>query len=241
MKTVVVTGASGDIGKEICREFLNKNYNVVACCLNNEASAKELVSQYGGDRVLCVKADIGVCNDVKRIFEEANKAFGSIDVVVNNAAISLHGLMQDATEEELNRIVDINIKGTFLMCREAVKYMIPSHRGCIVNISSMWGETGASCEVMYSMTKSAVIGLTKALAKEVGPSGIRVNCVSPGLIDTKMNSCYTQDDLEAICEETPLMRIGTPLDVAKSVVYLSSDDASFITGQILGVNGGFVI
>ena len=241
MNTAIVTGASGDIGKEICREFLNKNYNVVACCLNNEASAKELVEEYGKDRVLVIKADISKAEDVKNIYQSTQDTFGSIDVVVNNAAISLHGLVQDATEEELQRIVDINIKGSFFMCREAVKYMIPSHRGSIVNISSMWGEVGASCEVMYSMTKSALIGLTKALAKEVGPSGIRVNCVSPGLIDTKMNSCYTQEDIEAICEETPLMRIGTPLDVAKAVIYLSSGEASFITGQVLGVNGGFVI
>ncbi len=241
MNTAIVTGASGDIGKAICKSLLKEGYNVVACFLNNEASAMELVSEYGEGRVCAVKADIGLYDDVKRIFEEATKAFGSIDVLVNNAAISLHGLVQDATEEELNKIVDINIKGTFLMCREAVKYMIQCHKGSIVNISSMWGEVGASCEVMYSMTKSATIGLTKALAKEVGPSGIRVNCISPGLIDTKMNSCYTKDDLDAICEETPLMRIGTPGDVADAVCFLSGEKASFITGQILGVNGGFVI
>ena len=241
MKTAIVTGASGDIGKEICKKFLAENFCVVACYLNNEAPVTELVAEYGADRVLPVKADVSSAEDVCAIFEKASKTFGNIDVVVNNAAVALKGLIQDTTPEELDSICNINIKGTYLMCSQAVKYMVASHSGSIVNISSMWGEVGASCEVAYSMTKSAVIGLTKALAKEVGLCGIRVNCVSPGLIDTKMNSCYDREDIDAICDETPLMRIGTPCDVSDAVWYLSSDAASFITGQVLGVNGGFVI
>ena len=241
MNTAIVTGASGDIGKEICKKFLSEGYRVVACYLNNEASAKELENAYGKDRVLAIKADISKAEDVDSIYKNAQDTFGSIDVVVNNAAVALKGLIQDTTPKELDDICNINIKGTYLMCSIGVKYMVANHRGSIVNISSMWGEVGASCEVAYSMTKSAVIGLTKALAKEVGPCGIRVNCVSPGLIDTRMNSCYTKEDLDAICDETPLMRIGTPCDVADAVWYLSSDASSFVTGQVLGVNGGFVI
>jgi len=241
MKTVIVTGASGAIGSACCRRFLSEGYNVTACYLSNEAGAKELMSYATRSEIICVKADISDPNDVKKIFDVTFEKFGSVDVVVNNAAISHHGLIQDITPEELSGVIDINIKGTFLMCSHAISHMVKKHSGSIVNISSMWGETGASCEVAYSMSKAAVIGLTKALAKEAGPSGIRVNCVSPGLIDTPMNSCYDREELMAIADETPLMRMGTPSDVADAVAYLSGEGAAFITGQILGVNGGYQI
>lgn len=241
MKTAVITGASGDIGRAICCCFLNDGYNVVACYNQNEESAKSLEEYAVKSRLICVKADLSVQSDVKGIFAAAEKEFGSVDVLVNNAAISMHGLFQDTTADELARLIDVNIKGVFYASQEAVRLMLCRHSGSIVNIASMWGEVGSSTEVAYSMTKSAVIGLTKALAKEVGPSGIRVNCVSPGLIDTKMNSCYTGEELDVICDETPLMRIGTPQDVANAVKYLAGEAASFVTGQILGVNGGYVI
>ena len=241
MKTVIVTGASGAIGSACCRRFLKEGYNVTACYLSNETGAKELASYATRSEIMCVKADISDSHDIKKIFDITIEKFGSVDIVVNNAAISVQGLIQDITPEELSGVININIRGTFLMCSNAIGHMVKSQSGSIVNISSMWGETGASCEVAYSMSKAAVIGLTKALAKEVGPSGIRVNCVSPGLIDTKMNSCYTKEELDAICEETPLMRMGTPEDIANAVYYLSSGESSFITGQIIGVNGGYVI
>lgn len=241
MKTAVITGASGDIGKAVCKSFLADEYNVVACFNQNEESAKSLEEYAVKSRLICIKANLAIQSEVKNLFSAAEREFGSVDVLVNNAAISMHGLFQNTTEDELSEIIDINIKGVFYASQEAIRLMLRHHSGSIVNISSMWGEVGASTEVAYSMTKSAVIGLTKALAKEVGPSGIRVNCVSPGLIDTKMNSCFTQEDLDAICDETPLMRIGTPDDVASAVKYLAGDSAAFITGQILGVNGGYVI
>lgn len=241
MKTAIVTGASGDIGIACSRRLLDEGYNVVACYFTNEEAINSLIACGKEENVLAVGADISNPCEAQRIIDEAQKRFGTIDVLVNCAAISIHGIIQDVTEDELNRIIDVNIKGTFNMCARVIDKMVKNHRGSIINISSMWGEVGASCEAAYSMTKSAVIGLTKALAKEVGPSGIRVNCVSPGLIDTKMNSCYTREDLDSICEETPLMRIGKPKDVAEAVLYLADDRSSFVTGQILGINGGYVI
>ena len=241
MKTTIITGASGDIGKAIAKKFLDMEWNVVACYLSNEASVLELKKYAVNSDIIFVKADISKRKEAEKIFELATESFGRIDLVVNNAGVSVHGLVQDVTEEETDKVIGINIIGTFNMCALSAEHMIKNHSGAIVNISSMWGDTGASMEVLYSMTKSAVAGLTKALAKELGPSGIRVNCVSPGLIDTKMNSCYTKEELDAICEETPLMRMGTPEDVANAVYYLSSGESSFITGQIIGVNGGYVI
>lgn len=241
MKTVIVTGASGDIGKAICRKFLDMSWNVVACWFSNEDALMEFDEYRQHSRMLFVGGDISKRCDAKRIFDLTIQKFGNVDCVVNNAGISVTGLIQDITDEMLDRIIDTNIKGTFNMCAIAAENMVRNHCGAIVNISSMWGDTGAACEVAYSMTKSAVNGLTKALAKELGPSGIRVNCVSPGLIDTKMNSCYSEEDLCAIGEETPLMRIGTCKEVADAVYFLADESSSFITGQILGVNGGYVI
>ena len=239
MKTVIITGASGDIGFSSCKAFLQNGYNVVA--VYNSNSVRPLEEYAKNSKVLYVKADVSKKQDVKNLFCTAYESFGSIDVVINNAAISLTGVFQDMTEEELNKIIDVNIKGVFYVSQTASEYMIKEKSGSIINISSMWGEVGASCEAAYSMTKSAVIGLTKALAKELGPSNIRVNCVSPGFIDTKMNAAYTKEDISAICEDTPLMRIGKPEEVADALIFLADSKASFITGQVLGVNGGYVI
>lgn len=241
MKTVIITGASGDIGKAICRKFLEMSWNVVACWFSNEDALSEFEEYRQNSRMLFVGGDVSKRCDAKRIFDLAFQKFGNVDCVVNNAGISISGLVQDITEENLNKIIDTNIKGTFNMCALGAENMVKNHSGTIVNISSMWGDVGASCEVAYSMTKSAINGLTKALAKELGPSGIRVNCVSPGLIDTKMNSCYSEEELCAIGEETPLMRIGNTKEVADAVYFLADETSSFITGQILGVNGGYVI
>lgn len=241
MKTVVITGGSGDIGLACCKAFVSKGYNVVATYFNNKDNLPDLSENCPNGNLTPVYTDVSKPEDVSSLFKSAIDTYGSIDILVNCAAVSVHGLIQDTENLVLDNIVDVNVKGVFYACREAVKYMVANHSGSIINITSMWGETGASCEVAYSMTKAAVTGLTKALAKEVGPSGIRVNCVSPGLIDTKMNDVYTKEDLDAICEETPLMRIGRTDDVSDAVMFLAEDSASFITGQVLSVNGGYVI
>ncbi len=241
MKNIFITGASGAIGGACCKAFLNAGCNVAAVYFKNQDAAKELCEYEKESKLYIIKADISSPDEVQKAFSEAVSVFGSIDTVVNCAGVALSSLVQDTGEDALSHLVDINVKGTFYVCREAASHMVPDHKGCIINISSMWGEVGASCEAAYSMTKSAVIGLTKALAKELGPSGIRVNCVSPGLIESKMNECYTKEDLDAIAEETPLMRIGTGEDVASAVMYLAGEGADFVTGQVLGVNGGFVI
>jgi len=239
MKNIFITGASGAIGSACCKAFLNMGCSVAAVYFSNREELEKIESKDG--RLHSIKADIAIAAEVKKAFWEAVDIFGEIDVVINCAGIALDAVIQDTDDEKLSHIIDVNIKGTYNVCREACRHMVTKHNGSIVNIASMWGEVGASCESAYSMTKAAVIGLTKALAKEVGPSGIRVNCVSPGLIDTKMNDCYTKEDLEVLCDDTPLMRMGTPEDVASAVIYLSGEKASFVTGQVLGVNGGYIV
>ncbi len=241
MKNILITGASGGIGKACCKAFLDKGCNVAALYFKNEEGAKELRKYAVNSKLVIIKADITSSEDVKTAFKTAIEEFSTIDTVVNCAGISFSGVIQDTCDDVLERLIDVNIKGTFRVCREAVSHMVKNQRGSIINISSMWGEVGASCETAYSMTKSAVIGLTKALAKETGPSGIRVNCITPGLIDTPMNSSYLKEDLDALVEETPLCRIGKGEDVASAAVFLASEKADFITGQILGVSGGYVI
>lgn len=241
MKNVFITGASGAIGAACCRAFLSKGCNVAALYLKNEEGAKALQSCAVSSKLVVIRADVTESSQVRSAFQEAKEALGGIDTVVNCAGIAQSSVIQDTTDDALSALVDTNIKGTFYVCREAAGYMVSQHSGSIINISSMWGEVGASCEACYSMTKAAIIGLTKALAKELGPSGIRVNCITPGLIDTPMNSCYLPEELAAIADETPLMRMGTGDDVAGAVLYLAGEESSFITGQILGVNGGYVI
>ena len=171
----------------------------------------------------------------------AGDYLGGIDVLVNNAGIAQSALMSDITDADYADMINTDLSGALYCCRQAIPYFLRNHSGAIVNVSSMWGEVGASMEVHYSAAKAGLIGLTKALAKELGPSGVRVNCVTPGMIDTDMNKGYTKDDIRAIVDETPLGRIGKPEDVAEAVFFLASDKASFITGQVLGVNGGYVI
>ena len=179
-------------------------------------------------------------DEVTAMFQEVREQFGGVDILVNNAAIARQSLFTDIDYGEWRETFGVNVDGMFLCCQAALPYMLQKHSGCIVNLSSMWGQVGASCEVLYSATKSAVIGLTKALAQEVGPSGVRVNCVAPGVIDTEMNAHLSPDDLKELAECTPLMRLGTPEEVARAICFLASDDASFITGQILCPNGGYI-
>lgn len=243
MKTVLITGASRGIGAETARLFAQKGWAVAVNYRNSREAAEELVSEIrkNGGTALAIPADVGDPEQVEALFRTAEQELGQIEALVNNAGIAQQKLFTDLTDEDWDELFRVDVKGVFLCCRRALPAMIRRHRGVIVNISSMWGQVGASCEVHYSAAKAAVIGLTRALAKEVGPSGIRVNCIAPGVIQTEMNGNLTPETLEALKEETPLELLGDPADVAKAAWFLTSEDSAFITGQVLGVNGGMVI
>lgn len=243
MKTVLITGASRGIGAATARLFAQKGWAVAVNYRNSREAAEELVSEIrkNGGTALAIPADVGDPEQVEALFRTAERELGQIEALVNNAGIAQQKLFTDLTDEDWDELFRVDVKGVFLCCRRALPAMIRRHRGVIVNISSMWGQVGASCEVHYSAAKAAVIGLTRALAKEVGPSGIRVNCIAPGVIQTEMNGNLTPETLEALKEETPLELLGDPADVAKAAWFLTSEDSAFITGQVLGVNGGMVI
>ena len=243
MSVVLITGASRGIGAACALAFAREGYDVAINYCRSEEKANQLVTEIKalGARAFAVCADVGDSAQVKEMFEAVRRERGSVVVLVINAGIAHTGLLTDLTDDEWKRLIDTDLSGTFYCCREALKDMILAHSGAIVNIASMWGEVGASCEAAYSAAKAGVIGLTKALAKEVGPSGICINAVSPGVIMTDMMAEYTDDDLAALKEETPLNALGTPGDIADAVVFLASTKAKFITGQVLGVNGGLVI
>lgn len=241
-KTALVTGGAKGIGAEICRTLakdgfaiaLNYNSSIDSALLLQEELSKITEIQI-------FKADVSDSEQVKNMFSDIKTVFGGVDVLVNNAGIAQQALFTDITDDMWQKMLGVNLTGAFNCCREALKYMINEKSGSIVNIASMWGETGGSLEVHYSAAKAGVIGLTKALAKEVGLSGITVNAVSPGVIMTDMTSQFSKEDLEVLKDETPLNTLGQPKDVADAVAFLVSDKARFITGQVLSVNGGFVI
>ena len=245
MSRILVTGGAGGIGSAICRAFAKNGDNVVIHYHNRQENAillaEELRNKY---KVYAqpVYADIGDSGSVKAMFDEIELKAGSIDVLVNNAGIAEQKLFCDISDDDWKNMIGTNLDGVFFCCREALRrFMLPAHKGAILNISSMWGQVGASCEVHYSAAKAGVIGLTKALAKEVGLSNVRVNCIAPGVVMTDMMKSFDSDIIAELKEETPLNRLGTPEDVAEAAVFLCSGKASFITGQVLGVNGGFVI
>lgn len=239
MKTVLITGASRGIGRGIAKKFARMgDYNVVINYNQSEELALELAEKIGG---FAVKADIGNSQEVKDMIDIVNQKFGKIDVLINNAGISKFNLFSDITEDEWQEMININLSGAYRVTQGAIGGMIREHSGVIINISSMWGEVGSSCEVAYSTAKAGLIGMTKALAKELGTSNIRVNCIAPGLVDTDMNGGITEDAMDGLIEETPLMRIGKPSDIAALAYFLASDESSFITGQVVGSNGGYVI
>lgn len=242
-KTVVITGASGGIGSEIARVFAENGWNVGLMYLNSREDAERLEKELKlkGVKTFCDKCDVASAKSVKSFFENVKNQLGEVHALVNNAGVALQKLFCDVTDEEAEKIFDINVKGTFNCSKAVLPSMINRKEGKIVNISSMWGICGASCEVHYSSAKAAVIGFTKALAKEVGPCSINVNCVCPGVIDTKMNANLGDDTMESLKEEIPLMRIGTPRDVAETVYFLCSDKSKYITGQIISVDGGMII
>lgn len=245
MKTVLITGASGGIGSAIAVAFAQNGYDVALNYNKNEAKAKKLAGilrETYGVNAVAVGADVSDIIAVNSMFDEIDRLFGNLDVLINNAGIAQQKLFTDISSDEWCSMLNTNLGGVFNCTQEALKrYMLKNHSGVILNISSMWGQVGASCEVHYSAAKAGVIGLTKALAKEVGLSGIRVNCICPGVIMTDMMKEFDENTVAELKEETPLNLLGTPEDVADSAVFLCSEKAKFITGQILGVNGGFVI
>lgn len=238
MSNVFIIGGSRGIGAEAVRLFSKRGDRVVFTFHRSERAADELRQETGAFPVRC---DVKHSDSVKIASDKAAAVLGHIDVLVCNAGIARFGLITDLDETAWHEVMDTNLSGVFYAVKHVLPAMISRKSGCIITVSSMWGETGASCEAAYSASKAGIIGFTKALAKEVGPSGIRVNCVSPGMIDTDMNSEVDESAVQEIAEETPLCRIGKPSDVAKAMLYLASDDASFVTGQVLGVSGGFII
>lgn len=243
MKTAIVTGASRGIGAACATELARNGFAVAVNYRVNKSAAESVVNAVSaaGGQAFAVKADVSVPEEVAAMFKAVKERFGSVSLLVNNAGISHIGLLQDMTDGEIRRQLEVNLMGAIVCSREAARQMIPRKSGSIINIASMWGEVGASCEAVYSACKAGIIGFTKALAKELGPSGIRVNCVSPGVIRTDMNSELTADALRELEEETPLLRIGSPEDVAKAVAFLAREESSFITGQVLPVNGGITV
>lgn len=240
-KVVVVTGGSRGIGAQIVKTLANENYKVILNYNNSKEQAEkiqqELLEQ--GKEIEIKKADVSKREETEKLIQFAINKFNKIDVLINNAGISQEGLFTDVTEEEWQKIINTNLNSVFYCNQQALKYMIQEQQGCIINISSIWGETGASCEVAYSTTKAAINGMTKALAKEVGPSNIRVNAIAPGIIDTDMNRNLTNEELEQIKEQIPLNKIGKALDIAKCVKWLIEDE--YTTGQIISINGGWYI
>ena len=241
-KTALVTGGAKGIGGAICEQLARDGYNIALNYNTSEKEAlalKEKLASFTDIEIF--KADVSYSEQVNAMFAEIEKSFDGIDVLVNNAGIAQQALFTDITDEMWQRMIGVNLTGAFNCCRRALPYMINNKYGAIVNIASMWGEVGASMEVHYSTAKAGLIGMTKALAKEVGLSGVRVNAVSPGVVLTDMMNSFSESDKENLKDETPLNSLGTPEDIAQAVSFLVSDNARFITGQVLSVNGGFVI
>ena len=242
-KVVLVTGASRGIGKAIAERFAREGY-AVALHYNTgkveaEATVQKLIS--AGYTAMAVQADVRDSAQVQQMVDTVSHALGNIGILINNAGIAQQKLFTDITDEEWHNMFAVHVDGTFYCTRAVLPVMIRQKQGCIVNISSMWGQVGGSCEVHYSAAKGAIQAMTKALAKEVGPSGVRVNCVAPGVIQTEMNKLLDTETLEALREDTPLEMLGTAEHVADLVYFLCSEQATFITGQIMGINGGMVI
>ncbi len=237
-KVVLVTGGSRGIGRAVCKKFASEGYLVAVNYEKSEEKAKALAEEIGGK---AYRADVSDYSQVSSMVDRVEAELGGVDVLVNNAAVSAVGLFQDMTDTEWDRLFGVDVKGVFNCSKRVLGHMLGLQSGSIINISSIWGVTGGSCECHYSAAKAAVIGYTKSLAKELGPSGIRVNCVAPGTVYTEMNAHLSEEDLNVLCEETPLGKIGTPEEIAEAVFFLASEKASFITGEVLNVNGGYVI
>ncbi|WP_243111092.1 3-oxoacyl-ACP reductase FabG [Faecalibacterium sp. OM04-11BH] len=238
-RRVLISGGDRGIGAAAARAFAAAGYQVAVLYHQNAAAAAALEQQLPG--CIAIQCDVASRASCELAFHAVEQAMGRVDVLVCNAGIAQQKLFTDITPEEWQRMLDVNLSGAFHLCQLALPGMIRRKQGRILTVSSMWGQTGGSCEVHYSAAKAGLIGLTKALAKEEGPSGITVNCVAPGVIETDMMAAFTAEDKAALAEETPVGRLGTPEEVAKLLVFLAGEDAGYITGQVFGVNGGLVI
>ncbi len=236
MKTALITGGSRGIGAAIVRALTAKGWRVAFCYKSSQQAAEQLSRETGAIPLPC---DVTDSAQVRAMTEAALRQLSHIDLLVNNAGVAWQGLLTDMTDDDWRTVLDTSLTAAFFTCRALLPGMVSRQSGRIINIASIWGRVGASCEAAYSAAKAGLIGLTKALAKEVGPSGITVNCLCPGVIRTDMLSCYTEGDLAALADETPLGRLGTPEDVAAAVCWLADEAAAFVTGQIIGVDGGF--
>jgi 3-oxoacyl-[acyl-carrier protein] reductase len=243
MKTVLITGASRGIGRAAAELFAAHGYQVLINYYRSQAVAGELRDQlrFAGGSVELFRADVTDSRQVDAMVDFGVERFGGIDVLVNNAGIAQNALLIDLTDADWDAMMAANLKSVFLCSRSVLRYMLPRRSGKIINIASIWGMVGAACEVHYSAAKAGVIGLTKALAKELGPSNIQVNSIAPGIIRTDMLNGLSPEDLGGLAETTPLQRLGTPADVAGVALFLASDAADFLTGQVISPNGGFVI
>lgn len=238
MKTVLITGGSRGIGRELVRAFSKNGYNVAFTYRSSHDEAESIAKETGA---LAIMADSRSEADVIFAVDKVISEYGQVDCLINNAAISSFSLFTDITLEDWNDMISVNLTGAFLYSRNVIADMLKRKNGRIINITSMWGLVGASCEVHYSAAKAGLIGMTKALAKELGPSGITVNAIAPGVINTEMNAKLTDEDKAALVNDTPVMRIGEPSDIAEAALFLAGDGASFITGEVLNVSGGYVI
>lgn len=236
MRRVLISGGSRGIGAECVRRYTSLGDAVAFIYNKSSGSAQALSAETGA---IAIQADVSNAVEAKSAVNQAVEKLGGIDILVNNAGVAHIGLFTDLTDDEWQRLRDTNLSSAIYLSREASKYMIRQHSGRVVNIGSVWGRAGASCEVAYSATKAGLRGFTRALAKELGPSGITVNCIEPGVIDTEMNAALDEETRASLADETPLGRLGTSADVAATVEFLTSPEAAFITGQILGVDGGF--
>ncbi|WP_394272955.1 elongation factor P 5-aminopentanone reductase [Butyricicoccus sp.] len=242
-QSVLITGAARGIGRACALRFAKEGWNVTACYAHAQQAAQSLGEEIRqlGAQCRCVQADVTDSAAVHRLVLLAQAEFGTPDAVVCNAGVAQQKLFADITEDDWDRMFDVNVKGMYRVIHEVLPQLLDRQAGSIVTVSSIWGQTGGSCEVHYSASKAAVIGMTKALAKELGLSGIRVNCVAPGVIDTDMNRMHGEAVMQELAEETPLGRNGTPDEVADVIYWLASEQSKFVTGQVLGVNGGFYI
>lgn len=240
-KVALVTGASRGIGREIAKSLAKQNIKVIANYNNSKEKAIELKKELEAEGVLIdiVKADVSKREEIKNLVQYAIGNYGKIDILINNAGISEYKLFTDETDEDWNKVINTNLYSAFAVSQEVIPNMIKNKNGCIINISSVWGMVGASMEVLYSVSKAGIDGLTKALAKELGPSNIRVNAIAPGIVDTDMCKNFSKEELENIKEEIPLERIGKVEDISKCINWLINDN--YTTGQIISINGGWII